>query len=295
MNISAALQSVEQQIEGLGSGKLLGSKPSPALSRVTDTVVGSSLHDVHRMRPAGVPKSIPENGLLDSVSKASAAAKRSKTMYMIGIVIVCILIAGVGVAFYLLRKRNMDREKQEREEAAKRVSVVLDDDQDDENDLTPPLVSKPVPVSIPAPVPMPVPAVVPATPAPSPQNVEAVNMEAAVAKSLETKKRLEALKQQLDKGITNVVTNVTQTVAQTIVSEKAFQAHAAKQEHDEKVLLNQGTPDLAAAPLDKDANVIPDAAVLDEPVLAHPTEDVPVGGTIVDETIKTDALPDASA
>lgn len=287
MNISAALQSVEQQIEGLGSGRPLGSKPSPALSRVTDTVVGSSLHDVHRMRPAGVPKSIPENGVLDSASKASAAAKRSKTMYMIGIVIVCILIAGVGVAFYFLRKRNMDREKQEREEAAKRVSVVLDDHDDDDDVATQPLP--------PPPMPKPAPVIVPPTPAPSPPNPDAVDMEAAVARSLETKKRLEALKQQLDKGISNVVTNVTQTVAQTIVSEKAFQAHAAKQEHDEKVLLNQGTPDLAAAPLDKEVNIIPDATVLDEPVLTHPTEDVPVGGTVVDETIKTDALPDASA
>ena len=118
-------------------------------------------------------------------------------------------------------------------------------------------------------------------PAASPKAVvvDAENeIESAVAKTLEKRRRLEALRQQLDAGIQNVVGNVSDSVAKTIASQRAFSAHSADQEYDEKVLLNTGTPDIATAPLD--ATDLPSIALLDRVADVHPELTQPIGENI---------------
>lgn len=101
-------------------------------------------------------------------------------------------------------------------------------------------------------------------------------MENAVAQSLETQKRLEGLKRQLDIGITSVVASVSENVARTVASQRETQSHAANQEYDENILLNTGTPEIATGPLE--AVELPSDAVLETVVSENPIGAEVVGG-----------------
>jgi hypothetical protein len=131
----------------------------------------------------------------------------------------------------------------------------------------------------------PPPSPTPSPPPPAAKNTTALHaamqmemegMEAAVAKSLQNRKRLQDLKQRLESNIKSVVSSVSETVAKTIASQRAFSSHAATQVYDEKVLLNHGTPNMSTAPLDDTA--LPSEELLDVAVESHPIQAVPVGG-----------------
>lgn len=281
--LASKLQSTFQQIETLGNPAAGASlplsaaiKPLTASSRVTDTIAGNVFHDVHKLRPA----SIPEHAVAvpPEMTSALAETKASRTKYIIGIVVILLLLIGIFVAIYFLRRRNQQKAQAEAQRALQQSTEsgahegfdVSENEEDESSEEDIPL--PPPPALVPAVIPDP-PSIPPAVPL---REQESVNMENAVARTLEKRKRLETLKSQLDKGITNVVANVSETVAKTIASQKAFEAHTATQEHDEKVLLNQGNPSMSTMPMD-DAHV-PSEAVLDIPIDSHPTGTRPVGG-----------------
>ena len=109
----------------------------------------------------------------------------------------------------------------------------------------------------------------------SDESEEPAEIEAMVAKTLQTRRRLEELRHQLDTGIQNVVGNVSDSVAKTIASQRAFSSHSSDQEYDEKVLLNTGTPNIATTPLDDTA--LPSINLLDTVADEHPEQGVPLG------------------
>lgn len=292
--LTSALQDTFQRIETLGNPAATGAlpvlKPSqlaykPALSRMTDTIAGNSYHDIHKLKPP--PATIPENAVL--VDPAVQAANASKTKYIIGIIVIIVILIGILIAVYFIRRKNQKRAAQEFEDAQRQqreenhLEALLEEDEDDQQStvtLTPPPLT-PTPPTKP-----PVAAKPPMSPPPQPPAApvidESINIENAVAKSLETRKRLESLKTQLESGIANVVANVSDTVAKTLASQKAYQSHVTTQEHDEKVLLDTGKPEISTVPSLEDKE-LPSSAVLEEPAAEHPTSAVPVGGDTDEE------------
>lgn len=280
-SLESALQGTFSKIESLG-GPAVRQQPVFATgpsSRITDTVIGNTAHDIHKVRAPSVilEESLSQAGGVSGSVAAASSSSGSRRKFVIIMILLLLALTGVVVAIFFIRRRNKRRaeqlrkEKEEREAAAALVQAqdaAIQAARQQQTHATPPT---PTPASKPT----------------VNYEQEALKMESQIANTIESQeaekkrkdeqqqKRLQEMKSRLDSGIANV----SSAVAQSIAAQRAFQSHTSTQEHDSaKVLQDTGKPNISAAPQGDEAP-LPSEDLLNTAVPSHPTGAVPVNET----------------